>query len=127
MTTKMPEFEIPKEMRDFAEKGVSEARKAFDGFMGAAYKAAGAVEQSTGDIQDGAREIGRKSLSYAEQNVTAALDFAQRVVNAKTPSEIMAMNAEFLKSQMQNYSEQAKELGTTASKVASTVAKPNVG
>jgi len=32
-------YEIPTEMRDFAEKSVDQARKPFDGFLGAAHKA----------------------------------------------------------------------------------------
>src|SRR6188472_3119988 len=33
-----PNYEIPGEMRDFAEKSVEQARKAIDGFMGAVQK-----------------------------------------------------------------------------------------
>ena len=37
-------FEIPREMRTFAEQSVEQARKAFDGFMTAAQKAASSIE-----------------------------------------------------------------------------------
>ena len=37
-------YEIPAEMRDFAEKSVEQARKAFEGFIGAAQKAVSATE-----------------------------------------------------------------------------------
>ena len=39
-------YEIPAEMRDFAEKSVEQARKAFEGFIGAAQKAVTAAEAS---------------------------------------------------------------------------------
>ena len=68
-------FEIPREMRTLAEQSVEQARKAFDGFMGAAFKAAGTLEGSADAMQTGARDIGRKAMTYAEQNVSAALDF----------------------------------------------------
>ena len=35
MNTKQQSYEIPSELRDFAEKSVEQARKAIDGFMGA--------------------------------------------------------------------------------------------
>jgi hypothetical protein len=38
MDAKQPNYEVPAEMRDFAEKSVEQARKAIDGFMGAARK-----------------------------------------------------------------------------------------
>ena len=63
-----PNFEIPTEMRDFAEKSVDQARKAFDGFIGAAHKAMETLEGSTSSMQANATETTRKSLSYAEQN-----------------------------------------------------------
>ena len=37
-------YEIPPEMRDFAEKSVEQARKAIDGFMNAAQKTADTFE-----------------------------------------------------------------------------------
>ena len=42
--SEMPNFQVPEEMRDFAEKSVEQARKAFDGFLGAAHKAIDSVE-----------------------------------------------------------------------------------
>ena len=123
MTTKPPGYEIPTEMREFAEKSVDQARKAFDGFMGAAFKAAGSLEGSTDVVQTGTRDIGRKALSYAEQNVAAALDFATRLVSARDPQEILALQSEFIRSQLQTFGEQAKDIGATATKIASDVAK----
>ena len=124
MTTNPPGYEIPTEMREFAEKSVDQARKAFDGFMGAAFKAAGSLEGSTDVVQTGARDIGRKALSYAEQNVAAALEFATRLVSARDPQEILALQSEFIRSQLQTFGEQAKDIGSTATKIASDVAKP---
>lgn len=124
MSTKPPGYEIPTEMREFAEKSVDQARKAFDGFMGAAFKAAGTLEGSADAVQTGTRDIGRKAMTYAEQNVSAALDFAARLVSARDPQEILALQSEFIRSQLQSFGEQAKDIGATATKVASDVTKP---
>jgi hypothetical protein len=40
VSTNSPNFEVPPDMRAFAEKSVAQAREAFDGFIGAARKAA---------------------------------------------------------------------------------------
>ena len=37
-------FEVPPELRTFAEKSVEQARQAFDGFISAAHHAMGAFE-----------------------------------------------------------------------------------
>ena len=41
-------YEIPPEMRDFAERSVAQARKAFEGFMGAVQKASDTIDGATG-------------------------------------------------------------------------------
>jgi phasin len=123
MATKSSPYEVPPEMRDFAEKSVDQARKAFEGFMNAAYKAAGSLEGSSDLVHSGAKDIGRKAMTYAEQNVGAALDFAARLVNARDPQEILQLQSEFIRSQVQAFGEQAKDIGSTATKMASTAAK----
>jgi phasin len=123
MVTKPP-YEIPTEMRDFAEKSVDQARKAFDGFMSAAHKAADSLEGSAQTVQSGATDIGRKAMGYAEQNVTAALDFASRLVNAHDPQEILRLQTEFLRSQLQAFGEQAKDIGAATSKLVASVTRP---
>ncbi|HXY90541.1 MAG TPA: phasin, partial [Xanthobacteraceae bacterium] len=70
-------LEIPPEMRAFAEKSVGEARRAFEAYMDAATKALGNVEQSAQAMQSNARDLGRKAIGFAEDNVSATLDFAQ--------------------------------------------------
>jgi phasin len=124
MTDKSAPYDIPPEMREFAEKSVDQARKAFDGFMEAAHKAAGTIEGSTEIMQGNAKDLGRKAMSYAEQNVAAALDFAQRLVNARDPQEIVRLQAEFVKAQVQAFGQQAKDISLAAAKFASKPEKP---
>ncbi|MFO1115032.1 MAG: phasin [Beijerinckiaceae bacterium] len=113
--TQLP-YEIPAEMRDFAEKSVEQARKAFEGFMGAAQKAATAVESSAFAVPAGVKDVGAKAMSYAEANMKAAFDHAQKLVHAKDLQEVVQLQSEYLKAQMANLQEQAKEIGTTVQK-----------
>lgn len=113
--TQLP-YEIPAEMRDFAEKSVEQARKAFEGFMGAAQKAASAVESSAFTVPSGVKDVGAKAMSYAEANMKAAFDHAQKLVHAKDLQEVVQLQSEYLKAQMANLQEQAKEIGSTVQK-----------
>ncbi|MDQ0392699.1 phasin [Labrys monachus] len=124
MATRPPNFEIPADMREVAEKSVEQAKKAFDSFMGAAFKAAGALEESSDTLQAGTKDISRKALTYAEQNVAAALDFASKVVKAGDPQQVLHLQSEFIRSQLQAFGEQAKDIGSSAGKLATDVAKP---
>ena len=106
-------YEIPNEMRDFAEKSVDQARKAFEGFMGAAQKAAGQADETASSVQTNAKTVGTKAISFAEENIRSAFDHAQRLVRAKDMQEVLSLQSEYLRTQMSTIQEQAKQLGST--------------
>jgi phasin len=107
-------YEIPAEMRDFAEKSVEQARKAIDGFMSAAQKTVDTFEGSANTVQASATDATRKTFTYAEQNLSAAFDLAQRMVRAKDMQEAMQIQAEFVRSQFEAMQTQMKEFGSLA-------------
>ena len=107
-------YEIPEEMRDFAEKSVEQARKAMDGFLGAAQKTVDTFEGSANNAQASMKDATRKTLSYAEQNIAAAFDLAQKMVRAKNVQEAMQYQAEFVRSQVESMQSQMREFGSMA-------------
>ena len=109
-----PNFEVPTEMRDFAEKSVEQARRAIDGFMGAAQRTVDTMENAGNTVQANAKDATRRTLSYAEQNVAAAFDLAQRLVRARDIQEAMQIQAEFVRSQFNAMQSQVKEFGAAA-------------
>ncbi len=112
-------YQIPSEVRDFAEKSVEQARKAFEGFSGAAQKAISSLDAPGVPFSDGAKDLSIKALTYADANVKASFDLAQKLVQAKDPQEVLQLQSEFLQSQFQSFQEQAKEFGSFFQKVAS--------
>ena len=76
-------FEIPPEMRAFAEKSVEQARQAF--------------------------ELG------------------EQLVKANDIQEVMKLQADYIKRQLQVFSEQARELGESAGSAARDTATPKGG
>src|SRR5437879_3018762 len=117
-------FDVPTQMRQFAEQSVEQAKKAMDGFLSAAHKTAAALEGQANTAQSGAKDVREKVMSFAEQNVANSFDFAQRLVRAKDVQEILLLQQEFLKAQMQAMQAQAKDLGTAAAKATADIAKP---
>jgi phasin len=121
-----PNYEIPSEMREFAERSVDQARKAMDGFVGAAQRAVETIEGSATTVGSSAKDMRSKTFSYAEQNLQAAFDHAQKLVRAKDPTEFMRLQAEFMQTQFQAMQSQMRELGVAvqgaATKTAGTTA-----
>ncbi len=106
-------FDVPNDLRDFAERSVEQARKAFDGFLSVAQRTAG---DATLPGQAGVKSVAAHVLGYTGQNVNAAFDLANRLVRAKDPQEVFALQSEYLKSQLSNLQTQAKELGVVFQK-----------
>ncbi|MGU3594119.1 phasin family protein, partial [Methylobacterium brachiatum] len=84
-----PNYEIPGEMRDFAEKSVDQARKAFDSFIGAARRTADTVQGSAELARTNAQDVSARGFEFAEQNVNAAFDLAQKIVRSRDMQEAM--------------------------------------
>src|SRR5579863_6181655 len=118
------QFAIPTERRAFVEQSVTQARQAFDGFIEAANKAMGQLQGHAQAAHSGATEIAHKSMSYAEQNVAATFDFAQKLMQAKDAAELMGLQSEFLGRQMQALSTQVRDLGQSAAKIVIDAGKP---
>jgi phasin len=118
------QFAVPNELRSFAEQSVTQARKAFESFIAAANQAVGQMHGSAQAAHGGASEIAHKSMQYAEQNVAATFEFAQRLMRAKDASEVMGLQSEYLGRQMHALSAQVQELGQSAAKMVIDAAKP---
>ena len=88
-------FEVPNELRDFAERSVEQARKAFEGFLAVAQRTADAAGDAANTTQAGAKSVGAHVLAYAEQNVNAAFELANKVIRAKPAGSVDASERVF--------------------------------
>jgi phasin len=118
------QFAMPNEVRGFVEQSVSQARTAFNGLVDAANQAVAQWQGQAQSARSGASEIAHKSMGYAEKNMAASFDFAQKLMRARDPQEVMRLQSEFLSAQMQTLSAQAQELGQSAAKIVMDIAKP---
>jgi phasin len=122
----MGNFEIPTDVRSFAEQSMEQARRAFDGFITASQKAAGMVDTQAAAAHEGAKDLRQRAMMFAERNVATSFEFAQKLVRASNPEEVVRLQTEFAKAQMQALAEQAQELGQAATKAAVHASKPKL-
>ena len=107
-------FEVPAEMRALAEKSMEQARQAFDSFCSVTQKAVSAADKQAA----GAKDVGELAVRFAERNIASSFEFAERLVRAKDPQEVMALHADYVNAQIAAISDQAKELTKQAAKLA---------
>ena len=110
-------FEIPADMRALAEKSVEQAKQAFDIFVSAAQHAVNTAETQAATAQAGAKEVGELAMTFAERNITSAFTFAQKLLQARDPKDVMALHSEYANSQIAALTEQANELSKRAGKM----------
>ncbi|RQH12402.1 phasin [Bradyrhizobium sp. RP6] len=117
-------FEVPEQMRAFAEKGVSQARESYAKFKDAAETHNGTVEAVFTCASKGASEYTAKLFEFMKANSSAQLDFAQQLFGAKSPSEALELWTGHTRKQLETYQSQAKELVELTQRVAAETAEP---
>ena len=110
-------FDMPAEMRAFAERSMEQAKTAFDSFVTAAQQAANVAQTQALNAQSGAREVGTLAMQFTERNIASSFEFAQKLMRAKDAAEVAAMHSEFVTSQVATLTEQARELSRQAVKI----------
>ena len=110
-------FEIPAEMRAFAEKSVEQAKQAFNTFMSAAQHAASTAENQATSAHSGAKGVGEMAIGFTKTNIATSFEFAEKLVKAKDSQELAALHADYVKSQIAALTDQAKELSKQATKM----------
>jgi phasin len=119
-------FEIPNDMRSMAEAGFEQARKAFESFLSGAQHTASSIEGRNEAVRSSVRDISSKAISFAQQNMTASLDYAEKLLRATDLSEVMRLHTEYVQSQMKALTEQASEIGQSMGRAAMEMGKPKI-
>ena len=111
-------FEIPTEMRAFAEKSVDQARSAVGNLIGTAIKTSEQLQSQSKTVQESMQTAIAKSFDHAQENATATFDFAQKLVRTRDLREAFELQSEFVRSQIAAMQAQAKDLGALAQNAA---------
>jgi phasin len=117
-------FEVPEQMRAFAEKGVSQARESYAKFKDAAESHNGAVEAVFTSAHKGASEYTAKLMEFMKANTTAHMDFTQQLFGLKSPTEAMELWTGHARTQLESFQAQAKELAEIAQRAATATVEP---
>src|SRR6202140_3638146 len=117
-------FEVPEQMRAFAEKGVSQVRDSYAKFKDAAETHNCTVEAVFTTASKGASEYSAKLLEFFKANTSASLDFAQELFGVKTPAAAMELWTAHTRKQFETLTAQAKELAELSQKVATETVEP---
>jgi phasin len=117
-------FEVPEQVRAFAEKGVSQARENYTKFKDAAETHNSTIEAVFTTATKGATDYSAKLLDIVKANTNATFDFAQELVGMKSLSQAMELWTSHARKQVETLTAQTKELAELTQKIASETAEP---
>jgi phasin len=118
----IPKMEVPAAFRELSDKGIAQAREAYE-------KAKSATEQATDQLKDmyttaakGATAYNLKVIDIARTNTKTAFDNANELLGAKSPSEFVMLSSAHARKQFEAMTAQTKELTELAQKVTTEIA-----
>jgi phasin len=120
----IPHLEVPAAFREFAEKGVSQAKDNWEKMKAATEEATDLLEDSYTSAAKGASDYGLKLIEAARANTNAAFDFASELMTVKSFSEVVELSTAHARKQFDALSAQSKELTALAQKVAAESSEP---
>jgi phasin len=117
-------FEVPEQMRAFAEKGVSQARDSYAKFKDVAESHNGTIEAVFTTASKGYSEYSAKLMEMMKASSTANLDFMQSLIGVKSPSEAIELWTSHARKQFETFTAHSKELAELTQKVAAETVEP---
>jgi hypothetical protein len=115
---------IPKDVTAIAEEAAEQTMEKVYGAMGNYFSW---LRQMASASPWDNTDLNKKLLKYAEQNIGAALTFAQKLSKAKNLSDVVTIQSEFVAMQFNSYNEQARELGDVYGKSVMSAMKTPFG
>jgi phasin len=119
-----PAAEIQQSFRSALEKGVVESRAAFAKAKTATDETASAFEVSFAAAKDGALAINTKAFEALRVNADANFDFLKAVFAVKSLPELIALQTEFARKQVETITGQSKDFGALAQKAMADAVEP---
>jgi phasin len=120
----MPKFEVPTVFREFAEKGIAQAKENYDKVKSAAEQATDVLEDTYTTASKGCASYGVKLIETTRANNDAAFDLMTELMSAKSYSEMVELSSAYMRKQFDAMIAQAKDLSEHAQKVATEAAEP---
>ena len=104
--------EQAEKMREMAQTTLDKAKDAVSKYMSESQKLREKADSGVRATYSSVKEMNEKAVAFAEANVRAGFELAERLLQAKDPQEIGTVYQNHLKEQMEKMTAQFRELGS---------------
>jgi phasin len=120
----VPNMEVPAAFREFAEKGIAQAKENYEKMKSAAEQATDVLEDTYSAASKGYTDFGLKIIETARTNSNAAFDLYGELLGAKSYAEVVEKTTAYMRAQFDTVTAQAKDIAEHAQKCATEAAEP---
>jgi phasin len=120
----MPKMEVPAALREWAEKGVAQAKDGYEKMKSAAEEATEVLEGTYTTATKGYTDYNLKVIEATRVNTNAAFDYATELFAVRSLSEFVELASAHARKQAETFTAQAKELSALVQKVATETSEP---
>lgn len=120
----MPNMEVPPAFREFAEKGIAQAKDGYEKIKANAEEATETLETTYAIASKGCCDYSLKLIETARANSNAAYDLMGELLGAKSYADVIELTTAYLRNRFDALTAQSKELSEQAQKVATETAEP---
>jgi phasin len=119
-----PKMEMPAAFREFADKGVAQAKKTYENAKAATEEATDLLKGTYKTAAKGATDYNLKVIEIARTNTNSAFEYAYKLMGVKSPSEFVELSTAHAHKQFEAMTAQTKELTELAQKVTIEIVEP---
>ena len=120
----LPKMEMPAALREFAGKGVAQARENYQQMQAAAEEITAVLEQTYATTAAGVADYNRQLIELASASTQAALEFTCGLIATKSLPEVVELSTEQTRKQFDLLSARNKKLWALAERMATDCAEP---
>ena len=120
----LSKVEVPPAFREYADGAVIQAKRGHEKLKAAVEEATELLESTYTTVTKGASDYGMKVIEITRINTNTAFDFAEKLLAAKTPAEVVTLANSHASKQLETLRAQTGQLGGLAQKIANKVVGP---
>ncbi|GJM03190.1 MAG: hypothetical protein DHS20C08_16910 [Rhodomicrobium sp.] len=103
--------------REYAKQNITRVKDAQEQFLSAMTQAQAMFIKSTAMVgNDDVSDLNQKTLDYVRENINSSYELATKLVDATDMSQAMELQSEYVRKQIEAYTEQAQELSSMVTK-----------
>jgi len=123
--------EMPEPMRQVMKSSIEQARKAFETFLAASQQAMENIDTSSSPASHSMKMLNQKIAEFTKANAEANFDLAARLADAKEMKDVIELQNQHVRHQMETFTQQLDELRRLTTEVvteaASKTGTPGIG